>query len=78
MRTHPSSRVRIFAPGVGEVEASLIVEEGTELIVMLRDAEAFVESHLRIEKGVGEGSSSRPLEVESCPAFPAQLWAGFV
>ena len=45
MRTQPSSRVRILAPGVGEVEASLIVEEGTELIVMLRDAEAFVESH---------------------------------
>ena len=34
-----------MAPGVGEVEASLIVEEGTELIVMLRDAEAFVEVH---------------------------------
>ena len=34
-----------MAPGVGEVEASLIVEKGTELVVMLRDAEAFVESH---------------------------------
>ena len=34
-----------MAAGIGEVEASLIVEEGTELIVMLRDAEAFVESH---------------------------------
>ena len=48
MRTQPSSRVRILAPGVGEVEASLIVEEGTELIVMLRDAKAFVESHFSI------------------------------
>ncbi len=37
-----------MAPGIGEVEASLIVEEGTELIVMLRDAETFVESHKRI------------------------------
>ena len=36
-----------MAAGIGEVEASLIVEEGTELIVMLRDAEAFVEVHLK-------------------------------
>jgi hypothetical protein len=35
MRTQPSSRVRILAPGVGEVEASLIVEEGIELILVL-------------------------------------------
>ncbi len=49
-----------MAAGIGKAEASLIVEEGTELVFMLRDAKGFVEVHFVNEEGVGGESASRP------------------